>query len=154
MPFCHPNRQKFLRDGHHRWPTCQANVRNARVTLSHGSTLPCLLQSPGQGACEGPTTLSSSVACATSAINRGRHRTASPRTTSSALTAEVAELHEQSVKVHDALRTAMATHTREMKEKEPTSKRSMASSSLPRRAWRSCATRRLVVPNRRGRRRS
>ena len=73
-----------------------------------------------------------------------------------ALTAEVAELHEQSTKVHDALRTVMATHTREMKEMEATSKRSMASSSLPRRAWRSCATRRLVlvVPNRRGRRRS
>jgi hypothetical protein len=29
-----------------------------------------------------------------------------------ALTAEVAELHEQLIKVHDALRTAMATHTR------------------------------------------
>ena len=71
-----------------------------------------------------------------------------------ALTAEVSELHEQLIKVHDALRTAMATNTREMKEKEPTSKRSMASSSLPRRAWRSCATRRLVAPNRRGRRRS
>ena len=71
-----------------------------------------------------------------------------------ALTAEVSELHEQLIKVHDALRTDMATHTREMKEKEPTSKRSMESSSLPRRAWRSCATRRLVVPNRRGRRRS
>jgi hypothetical protein len=28
----------------------------------------------------------------------------------------VAELHEQLIKVHDALRTAMATHTREMKE--------------------------------------
>ena len=69
-----------------------------------------------------------------------------------ALTAEVSELHEQSTKVHDALRTVMATHTREMKEMEATSKRSMASSSLPRRAWRSCATRRLVVPNRRGRR--
>ena len=71
-----------------------------------------------------------------------------------ALTAEVSELHEQSTKVHDALRTVMATHTREMKEMEATSKRSMASSSLPRRAWRSCATRRLVAPNRRGRRRS
>jgi hypothetical protein len=71
-----------------------------------------------------------------------------------ALTAEVSELHEQSTKVHDALRTVMATHTREMKEMEATSKRSMASSSLPRRAWRSCATRRLVVPNRRCRRRS
>ena len=71
-----------------------------------------------------------------------------------ALTAEVSELHEQSTKVHDALRTVMATHTREMKEMEATSKRSMASSSLPRRAWRSCATRRLVVPNRCGRRRS
>ena len=71
-----------------------------------------------------------------------------------ALTAEVSELHEQSTKVHDALRTVMATHTREMKEMEATSKRSMASSSLPRRAWRSCATTRLVVPNRRGRRRS
>jgi hypothetical protein len=71
-----------------------------------------------------------------------------------ALTAEVAELHEQSIKVHGALRTAMATHTRQMKGKETTSKRSMASSSLPRRAWRSCATRRLVVPNRRGRRRA
>ena len=71
-----------------------------------------------------------------------------------ALTAEVSELHEQSTKVHDALRTVMATHTREMKEMEATSKRSMASSSLPRRAWRSCATRSLVVPNRRGRRRS
>jgi hypothetical protein len=70
-----------------------------------------------------------------------------------ALTAEVSELHEQSTKVHDALRTVMATHTREMKEMEATSKRSMASSSLPRRAWRSCATRRLVVPNRRCRRR-
>ena len=71
-----------------------------------------------------------------------------------ALTAEVSELHEQSTKVHDALRTVMATHTREMKEMEATSKRSMASSSLPRRAWRSFATRRLVVPNRCGRRRS
>ncbi len=71
-----------------------------------------------------------------------------------ALTAEVSELHEQSTKVHDSLRTVMATHTREMKEMEATSKRSMASSSLPRRAWRSCATRRLVVHNRRGRRRS
>ena len=71
-----------------------------------------------------------------------------------ALTAEVSELHEQSTKVHDALRTVMATHTREIKEMEATSKRSMASSSLPRRAWRSCATRRLVVPNRCGRRRS
>jgi predicted nucleic acid-binding Zn-ribbon protein len=71
-----------------------------------------------------------------------------------ALTAEVSELHEQSTKVHDALRTVMATHTREMKEMEAASKRSMASSSLPRRAWRSCATRRLVVPNRRCRRRS
>ena len=71
-----------------------------------------------------------------------------------ALTAEVSELHEQSTKVHDALRTIMATHTREMKEMEATPKRSMASSSLPRRAWRSCATRRLVAPNRRGRRRS
>ena len=71
-----------------------------------------------------------------------------------ALTAEVSDLHEQSTKVHDALRTVMATHTREMKEMEATSKRSMASSSLPRRAWRSCATRRLVAPNRRGRRRS
>ena len=71
-----------------------------------------------------------------------------------ALTAEVSELHEQSTKVHDALRKVMATHTREMKEMEATSKRSMASSSLPRRAWRSCATRRLVVPNRRCRRRS
>ena len=71
-----------------------------------------------------------------------------------ALTAEVSELHEQSTKVHDALRTVMATHTREIKEMEATSKRSMASSSLPRRAWRSCATRRLVVPNRRCRRRS
>ena len=69
-------------------------------------------------------------------------------------TAEVSELHEQSTKVHDALRTVMATHTREIKEMEATSKRSMASSSLPRRAWRSCATTRLVVPNRRGRRRS
>ena len=69
-------------------------------------------------------------------------------------TAEVSDLHEQSTKVHDALRTVMATHTREMKEMEATSKRSMASSSLPRRAWRSCATRRLVVPNRCGRRRS
>ena len=38
-----------------------------------------------------------------------------------ALTAEVSELHEQLIKVHDALRTAMATHTREMKEKEPSS---------------------------------
>ena len=28
-----------------------------------------------------------------------------------ALTAEVSELHEQSTKVHDALRTVMATHT-------------------------------------------
>jgi len=65
-----------------------------------------------------------------------------------ALTAEVSELHEQSTKVHDALRTVMAPHTREMKEMEATSKRSMASSSLLRRAWRSCATRRLVVPNR------
>ena len=71
-----------------------------------------------------------------------------------ALTAEVSELHEQSTKVHDALRTVMATHTREMKEMEATSKRSMASSSLPRRAWRSCATRILVVHNRCGRRRS
>jgi hypothetical protein len=71
-----------------------------------------------------------------------------------ALTAAVSELHEQSTKVHDVLRTVMATHTREMNEMEATSKRSMASSSLPRRAWRSCATRRLVVPNRRCRRRS
>ena len=69
-------------------------------------------------------------------------------------TAEVSDLHEQSTKVHDALRTVMATHTREIKEMEATSQRSMASSSLPRRAWRSCATRRLVVPKRRGRRRS
>jgi hypothetical protein len=29
-----------------------------------------------------------------------------------ALTAEVSELHEQLIKVHDALRTAMAPHTR------------------------------------------
>ena len=47
-----------------------------------------------------------------------------------------------------AVRTVMAPHTREMKGMEATSKRSMASSSLLRRAWRSCATRRLVVPNR------
>ena len=32
-PLCPPNRQNFLRDGHHRWPTCQASARNARVTL-------------------------------------------------------------------------------------------------------------------------
>ena len=30
----------------------------------------------------------------------------------------MSELHEQSTKVHDALRTVMATHTREMKEME------------------------------------
>jgi hypothetical protein len=71
-----------------------------------------------------------------------------------ALTAEVSELHEQSTKVHDALRTVMATHTRERNEMEATAKRSMASSSLPRRAWRNCATRRLVIPHRRCRRRS
>ncbi len=59
-----------------------------------------------------------------------------------ALTAEVAELHEQSIKVQDALRMVMAAHTREMKEKEPGSKRSMASSSLRRRVLRSCATKR------------
>jgi len=35
-----------------------------------------------------------------------------------ALTAEVSELHEQATKLHDALRTLMATHTREMNEKE------------------------------------
>ena len=35
-----------------------------------------------------------------------------------ALTAEVSELHAQSTKLHDALRTLMATHTREMNEKE------------------------------------
>ena len=35
-----------------------------------------------------------------------------------ALTAEVIELHEQATKLHDALRTLMATHTREMNEKE------------------------------------
>ena len=43
------------------------------------------------------TTLSSSVACAISAINRGRHRTTSLRTTSSSLTAEVAELHARAI---------------------------------------------------------
>jgi hypothetical protein len=35
-----------------------------------------------------------------------------------ALTADVSELHEQATKLHDALRTLMATHTREMNEKE------------------------------------
>ena len=35
-----------------------------------------------------------------------------------ALTAEVSELHAQATKLHDALRTLMATHTREMNEKE------------------------------------
>ena len=35
-----------------------------------------------------------------------------------ALTAEVSKLHEQATKLHDALRTLMATHTREMNEKE------------------------------------
>ena len=35
-----------------------------------------------------------------------------------ALTAELSELHEQSTKLHDALRTLMATHTHEMNEKE------------------------------------
>jgi hypothetical protein len=35
-----------------------------------------------------------------------------------ALTAEVSELHAQATKLHDALRTLMATHPREMKEKE------------------------------------
>jgi hypothetical protein len=35
-----------------------------------------------------------------------------------ALTAEVSELHEQATKLHDVLRTLMATHTREMNEKE------------------------------------
>ena len=35
-----------------------------------------------------------------------------------ALTAEVSELHAQAAKLHDALRTLMATHTREMNEKE------------------------------------
>ena len=32
------------------------------------------------------------------------------------LTAEVSELHEQATKLHDVLRTLMATHTREMNE--------------------------------------
>ena len=36
-----------------------------------------------------------------------------------ALTAAVSELHEQSTKVHDALRTVLATHTREMKKWRP-----------------------------------
>ena len=35
-----------------------------------------------------------------------------------ALTAEVSEPHAQATKLHDALRTLMATHTREMNEKE------------------------------------
>ena len=35
-----------------------------------------------------------------------------------ALTAAVSELHAQATKLHDALRTLMATHTREMNEKE------------------------------------
>jgi len=35
-----------------------------------------------------------------------------------ALTAEVSELHAQATKLHDALRTLTATHTREMNEKE------------------------------------
>ena len=32
-PFGPPNRQNFLRDGHRRWPTCQASVRTAHATL-------------------------------------------------------------------------------------------------------------------------
>jgi hypothetical protein len=62
-----------------------------------------------------------------------------------ALTAEVSELHEQATKLHDALRTLMATHS---------SKRSTASSSLRRGRQRSCSTRRSAGPKWRGRRRS
>ena len=62
-----------------------------------------------------------------------------------ALTAEVSELSRAARAIDQgARRTAhgMATHTREMKEMEPSSKRSMASSSLRRPVLRSCATRR------------
>ena len=71
-----------------------------------------------------------------------------------ALTAEVSELHEQATKLHDALRTLMATHTREMNEMEAQLKTINGKLSLRRGKRRSCATRRSAGPKRRGRGRS
>ena len=74
-----------------------------------------------------------------------------------ALTAEMAELHEQSIKAHCALRTVMATHTREMKGKEPTQLKAIngkliaAETSFEKLRDKK---RLLVVPNQRCRRRS
>ena len=71
-----------------------------------------------------------------------------------ALAAEVSELHEQATKLHDALRTLMAMHTREMNEKEAQLKTINGKLSLRRGKQRSCATRRSAGPKRRGRGRS
>ena len=71
-----------------------------------------------------------------------------------ALTAEVIELHEQATKLHDALRTLMATHTREMNEKEAQLKTINGKLIASERQARSCSTRRSAGPKWRGRRRS
>jgi hypothetical protein len=70
-----------------------------------------------------------------------------------ALTAEVSELHAQATKLHDALRTLMATHTREMNEKEAQLK-TINGKLIASERQASCATRRSAGPKRRGRRRS